>query len=122
METTGIHGLAERTRHEPNGNNIMSSNDETYPRDRGAVTTFEPFDSIDQPSQHAVEAESRYPTGIKFYVLMLAVAMTLVLGGLDASIVATIVPTITDEFSTVSQSKIRARSVVALMGYASLRW
>ncbi|KAK5125448.1 hypothetical protein LTR85_000557 [Meristemomyces frigidus] len=66
------------------------------------AAVLEPFDGVDQASQHTAEAENQYPTGAKFYSILLSIAVLLVLGGLDASIVATAVPAITDHFHTVA--------------------
>jgi hypothetical protein len=62
----------------------------------------QPFDDITAPGQHAAEAEHEYPTGAKFYTICLSLALLLVLGGIDGSIVATAVPRITDHFHTVA--------------------
>lgn len=67
-----------------------------------AAVSLEPFNGIDQASQHTAEAENQYPTGAKFYFIILSLAILLLLGGLDASIVATAVPAITDHFHTVA--------------------
>lgn len=50
----------------------------------------------------AAEDETTYPTGIRFWLIMLCNAMVLAFIGLDMSIVATAVPSITDEFHTVA--------------------
>lgn len=50
----------------------------------------------------AAEDETTYPTGIRFWLIMLCNAMVLAFIGLDMSIVATAVPAITDEFHTVA--------------------
>lgn len=50
----------------------------------------------------AAEDETSYPTGIRFWLIMLCNAMVLAFIGLDMSIVATAVPSITDEFHTVA--------------------
>lgn len=50
----------------------------------------------------AAEDETTYPTGIRFWLIMLCNAMVLTFIGLDMSIVATAVPSITDEFHTVA--------------------
>lgn len=60
------------------------------------------FDGIDQASQHAAEAENQYPTTAKFYFVPLSMGILFVLGGLDASIIATAVPVITDHSRTVA--------------------
>ncbi|KAJ5629928.1 hypothetical protein N7528_003585 [Penicillium herquei] len=43
-----------------------------------------------------------YPTGSKFWCTILAICVVIILGGLDANIVATAVPSITDHFHTVA--------------------
>lgn len=50
----------------------------------------------------AAEDETTYPTGIRFWLIMACYAMVLAFIGLDMSIVATAVPSITDEFHTVA--------------------
>lgn len=50
----------------------------------------------------AAEDETRYPTGIRFWLILLCSAIVLVFMGLDTSIVSTAVPSITDEFHTVA--------------------
>ena len=42
------------------------------------------------------ETGPEHPTGTQFYLICLALGMVLILGGLDANIVATAVPSITD--------------------------
>ncbi|KAF2754565.1 permease of the major facilitator superfamily [Pseudovirgaria hyperparasitica] len=46
--------------------------------------------------------EPTYPTGTKFWFITITLWVILILGGLDANIVATAVPSITDEFKTVT--------------------
>lgn len=48
------------------------------------------------------DAEPNYPTGSKFWLTIVSLCVILVLGGLDANIVATAVPSITDHFHTVA--------------------
>ena len=67
-----------------------------------ASEAVEPFDGIDHASQHTAEAEDRYPKGAKFFFILLSMALLVVLGGFDASVVATAVPAITDHFHTVA--------------------
>lgn len=50
----------------------------------------------------AAEDETTYPTGIRFWLIMLCNSLVLAFIGLDMSIVATAVPSITDEFHTVA--------------------
>jgi MFS family permease len=67
-----------------------------------AVPVLEPFDGVAQASQHAAEAENQYPTGAKFYSILLSLGFLLFFAGLDASIVATAVPAITNHFHTIA--------------------
>lgn len=48
------------------------------------------------------DTEPNYPKGTEFWFTILALCTILVLGGLDANIVATAVPSITDHFHTVA--------------------
>lgn len=48
------------------------------------------------------DTEPNYPKGTEFWFTSLALCVILVLGGLDANIVATAVPSITDHFHTVA--------------------
>lgn len=48
------------------------------------------------------DTEPNYPKGTEFWFTILALCVILVLGGLDANIVATAVPSITDHFHTVA--------------------
>lgn len=50
----------------------------------------------------AAEDETTYPTGLRFWLIMLCNSLVLAFIGLDMSIVATAVPSITDEFHTVA--------------------
>lgn len=50
----------------------------------------------------AAEDETRYPTGIRFWLIVLACAIALVFMAIDTSVVSTAVPSITDEFHTVA--------------------
>ncbi|KAK3613993.1 hypothetical protein LTR56_027547 [Elasticomyces elasticus] len=63
--------------------------------------TLEAFDdSIDTAPRRISNAIPEYPTGAKFYIILLSLALILTLEGLDSSIVATAVPAITDDFHT----------------------
>ncbi|KAK4888318.1 hypothetical protein LTR27_012769 [Elasticomyces elasticus] len=65
--------------------------------------TLEAFDEIiDTAPPRISNASPEYPTGAKFYIIMLSLALILILEGLDSSIVATAVPAITDDFHTVA--------------------
>lgn len=73
--------------------------------DQPAHTTFEMDNSLsDGPLSGGVTAEDEtiYPTGIRFWLIILCNALVLVFIGLDTSIVSTAVPSITDEFHTVA--------------------
>lgn len=48
------------------------------------------------------EIEPNYPTGSKFWFTIIALCVVLILGGLDANIVATAVPSITNHFHTIA--------------------
>ncbi len=52
---------------------------------------------IDSPAP-----EPNYPTGTKFWFTIIALCVVLTLGGLDTNIVATAVPSITNDFHTVA--------------------
>ncbi|ETS78422.1 hypothetical protein PFICI_10484 [Pestalotiopsis fici W106-1] len=54
------------------------------------------------PETHSVGDDEDYPTGLKFWLIILDLGALLVLGGLDNNIVATTVPSITDHFHTVA--------------------
>lgn len=59
--------------------------------------------AVDERSDpDALPEGSQYPTGMKFWLLMLNLAAVIILGAIDMSIVATAVPTITDHFHTVA--------------------
>ncbi|OJI86191.1 hypothetical protein ABZX51_002384 [Aspergillus tubingensis] len=74
-----------------------TDNDElSGPTSRPAAT----FDAIaDRASLHG---EAEYPSGTKFWLLMLTLAAVLILSSIDMNIVATAVPSITDYFHTVA--------------------
>jgi len=48
------------------------------------------------------EDESHYPTGLRLVLITLSMALVLILGGLDASIVSVAVPSLTDHFHTLA--------------------
>ena len=58
--------------------------------------------AVDPPDLEHLSGEAGYPTGVKFWLIILTSAAVLVLGGLDTNIVATAVPSITDHFHTVA--------------------
>ncbi|KAK3670712.1 hypothetical protein LTR78_009404 [Recurvomyces mirabilis] len=81
---------------------VTTNQPRTDEQDRGAgSTTIEPFDWVEDPAL-ASEAENQYPTGAKFWFITLSVALLLLVGGMDASIIATAVPSIIDHFRTVA--------------------
>ncbi|KAF3763885.1 MFS general substrate transporter [Cryphonectria parasitica EP155] len=47
------------------------------------------------------EDETKYPSGVRFWLILLCNALVLLFQGLDTSIVSTAVPSITDEFHTI---------------------
>jgi hypothetical protein len=46
--------------------------------------------------------EIEYPTGVKFLLVLMAACLSLILVGLDFSIIATAVPAITTHFKTIA--------------------
>jgi MFS family permease len=52
--------------------------------------------------ENNLDTEPKYPTGGKFWFTVIALCLILILGGLDANIVATAVPSITNHFHTVA--------------------
>ncbi|KAB8077448.1 major facilitator superfamily domain-containing protein [Aspergillus leporis] len=58
------------------------------------------FDAISDRA--SLRGEAEYPTGAKFWLLMLTLAAVLILSSVDMNIVATAVPSITDYFHTVA--------------------
>lgn len=84
-----------------------STKDNASPFSR-PVRPIEPLSIEDNPPAGpspgivAAEDETTYPTGIRFWLIMLCNAMVLTFIGLDMSMVATAVPSITDEFHTVA--------------------
>ncbi|KAE8383154.1 major facilitator superfamily domain-containing protein [Aspergillus bertholletiae] len=63
-----------------------------------SARAVEPLDTASDPP----ETTPNYPTGSRFWLTVLALCLILVVGGLDANIVATAVPSITDHFHTLS--------------------
>ncbi|PGH30341.1 hypothetical protein GX50_06899 [[Emmonsia] crescens] len=57
-------------------------------------------DEVTDPADSSIQPE--YPTGAKFWLIMLTVGAVLILTGVDMNIVATAVPSITDHFHTVA--------------------
>lgn len=66
----------------------------TSPADRDPNTVGSPAEQSQQ--------ERDYPQGTKFWFMLLAISAVLILGGLDVNIVATAVPSITDDFHTIA--------------------
>lgn len=73
------------------------------------------FDGIED-SNDASTAEDQYPTGAKFYTICLSLGLVIILGALDATIVATAVPSITDHFHTIVRIMI-GRTAGSYFGY-----
>ncbi|KAF2666842.1 putative efflux pump antibiotic resistance protein [Microthyrium microscopicum] len=51
--------------------------------------------------REVAEDESKYPTGVKFYLIMISVGLALIMGEMDSSIVSVAIPSITDHFHTM---------------------
>ncbi|KAA8647057.1 uncharacterized protein ATNIH1004_005740 [Aspergillus tanneri] len=67
------------------------------PPTAASARTIEPLNV-----ESTTETEPNYPTGTKFWFTIIALCVILILGGLDANIVATAVPSITNHFHTVA--------------------
>ena len=85
-----------------------------------SARTIEPL-NVDSSSG----IELNYPTGTKFWFTIIALCVVLILGGLDANIVATAVPSITNDFHTVADigwyaSSFRLCSCAFQFGFAKL--
>lgn len=52
--------------------------------------------------EHTPDIEPNYPTGSSFWLTIIVLCVVLIMGGLDANIVATAVPSITNHFHTVA--------------------
>lgn len=58
---------------------------------------------VESPSDTtAAEDESQYPTGTKLFLIMLSIGLVLIVGAMDSSIVAVVVPALTNEWHTIS--------------------
>lgn len=87
-----------------------------------------PTSSTSEPSIEPLEVEDtepKYPTGSKFWFTVIALCVILILGGLDANIVATAVPSITNHFQTIADvgwysSAFRLCSCAFQFGFAKL--
>jgi MFS family permease len=77
-------------------------------RGMGSVSPVSQQQQQNQPpptapsARNNLDEEPKYPTGSKFWFTIIALCVILILGGLDANIVATAVPSITDHFHTVA--------------------
>lgn len=76
---------------------MPSDSNEALPKDVQPLEVIEPTTTTQD-----TEAEANYPTGAKFWLLILSVSLVLILGGMDGNIVATALPSITDHFHTVA--------------------
>ncbi|KAI6849896.1 hypothetical protein KC332_g15094 [Hortaea werneckii] len=96
-----------------------------------AQTQQAPTTATDPPIEHlsifepALDTNPVYPTGAKFWFAAMALFMVLINGGLDANIVATALPSITDHFHTVADvgwysSAFRLSSCAFQFGYAKM--
>lgn len=70
------------------------------PRRTPTTTSARPTASLNVES--IAEITPNYPKGSKFWFTILTLCIVLILGGLDANIVATAVPSITNHFHTVA--------------------
>ncbi|KAF1846318.1 efflux pump antibiotic resistance protein [Cucurbitaria berberidis CBS 394.84] len=74
----------------------------TMPNRRQGI--FSDTDNIEElePRSGSAEETRDYPTGLKFWLVIIKLGALLVLGGLDTNIVATAVPSISNHFHTVA--------------------
>lgn len=92
--------LRPSTSKDNNPQSLMSSSQPGLP-----TQTFQVDNSLSDGSLSGgvtAEDETKYPTGIRFWLIILCNALVLVFIGIDSSIVSTAVPSITDEFHTVA--------------------
>ncbi|GFG05305.1 putative HC-toxin efflux carrier TOXA [Aspergillus lentulus] len=69
----------------------------------GVVSTATGIEGNTSDSGPASDEETQeYPTGLKFWLILLTMSALVTLGGLDTNIVATAVPSITNHFHTVA--------------------
>ena len=66
------------------------------------VVVGRPQEQLEVQEQDTIEDEPEYPTGPKLWLTMAAMLIAVFLGGLDVTIVAVSVPSITNEFKTVA--------------------
>ncbi|TRX91496.1 hypothetical protein FHL15_007501 [Xylaria flabelliformis] len=59
-------------------------------------------DQITDPAELQLNVQPEYPTGAKFWLVMLTMGAALILASVDMNIIATAVPSITDHFHTVA--------------------
>lgn len=87
------------SQHETHAVFSSSQSQQEQPSDETATSKpiNEPLNMQSDPS-----TESQYPTGSKFWCTVLAICVVMISGGLDANIVATAVPSITNHFHTVA--------------------
>lgn len=90
---------------------VQSNKDATQPSTDSIAQPRRPTESLQVddsssgvplPGAIAAEDETKYPTGIRFWLIIFCNALVLVFMGLDTSIVSTAVPHITDDFHTVA--------------------
>jgi MFS family permease len=102
----------------------LSNRQQQQLQDKGYTTApaqiFEP-----RTIESAPDPEPNYPTGSKFWFTIIALCVVLILGGLDANIVATAVPSITNHFHTVADvgwyaSAFRLSTCAFQFGFAKL--
>lgn len=89
-----------------NGNEIRitgAANDNESSNPTSSVVQQPPHITVDEIFNTArLPEEAEYPTGAKFWLIMLTVGAVLVLSSIDVNVVATAVRSITDHFHTVA--------------------
>lgn len=69
--------------------------------DNDAPTATDATETAGAESSQVAEDETKYPTGTRFWLIMLSIGLNVTLGGMDVQIVSTAVPAITNSFHTV---------------------
>lgn len=63
--------------------------------------TGHPTEQLEVEEANTAEDESHYPTGAKFQATLVSLVLSMVLAGLDGTMMTTAIPTITNDFGTI---------------------
>ncbi|TDZ19644.1 Efflux pump aflT [Colletotrichum orbiculare MAFF 240422] len=86
---------------------VAPASPSTQPDPRSSKADDDDVDDLGQPAQHALTHTSttrsiQYPAGVKLFLIMISVFVSMFLVALDRLIIATAVPQITDDFRSVT--------------------